>query len=43
MREEVWGEDRTIKVAINRLKKKIDPNGEKNYFISVRGVGYKMV
>ncbi|NEW60140.1 response regulator transcription factor [Sulfurovum sp. bin170] len=50
LREEVWGEDstsfdenRTIKVAINRLKKKIDPNGAKNYFVSVRGVGYKMV
>jgi len=50
LREEVWNEDsssfdenKTIKVAMNRLKKKIDPDGTKNYFVSVRGVGYKMV
>jgi DNA-binding response OmpR family regulator len=50
LREEVWGKDSssfdensTIKVAINRLKKKIDPKGEKEYFISVRGVGYKLI
>ncbi|MEA1953493.1 MAG: response regulator transcription factor [Campylobacterota bacterium] len=49
LRDEVWGDDsvsfndKTINVAINRLKKKIDPTGEKEYFMPVRGVGYKMV
>ena len=49
LRDEVWGEDsisfneKTINVTINRLKKKIDPSGEKNYFVPVRGVGYKMI
>ena len=49
LREEVWGNDRvdshdkTINVAINRLKKKIDPTGEKNYFVPVWGIGYKLV
>ena len=47
LREEVWGgsqnfHDKTINVAINRLKKKIDPEGVKNYFIPVWGVGYKL-
>lgn len=49
LREEVWGDDssdfhdKTINVAINRLKKKIDPDGVKNYFAPVWGVGYKLV
>jgi DNA-binding response OmpR family regulator len=49
LRDEVWGGDsisfneKTINVTINRLKKKIDPSGDKNYFVPVRGVGYKMV
>lgn len=49
LREEVWGDDssnfhdKTINVAINRLKKKIDPNGEKKYFAPVWGVGYKLL
>jgi DNA-binding response OmpR family regulator len=48
LRDEVWREDslnfnyKTISVTINRLKKKIDPKGEKKYFISVRGIGYKL-
>lgn len=48
LRDEVWGgggesfHDKTINVAINRLKKKIDPEGVKNYFIPVWGVGYKL-
>ena len=33
---------KTINVAINRLKNKIDPNGEKEYISSVWGVGYKL-
>lgn len=33
---------KTINVAINRLKKKIDPNGSKAYICSVWGVGYKL-
>ncbi len=38
LRDEVWGNEntdfheKTINVALNRLKKKIDPTGEKNYF-----------
>ena len=49
LRDEVWGDDssnfhdKTINVAINRLKKKIDPSGEKKYFMPVWGVGYKLL
>jgi len=47
LREEVWeqeGEgvnDNAVNVAINRLKNKIDPKNEQNYFHPVWGVGYK--
>ncbi|PHS32512.1 MAG: DNA-binding response regulator [Sulfurovum sp.] len=49
LRDEVWGEDsvnfhdKTINVAMNRLKKKIDPDGLKEYFVPIWGVGYKLV
>ena len=49
LRDEVWGDDsvnfhdKTINVAMNRLKKKIDSSGEKEYFAPVWGVGYKLV
>lgn len=49
LREEAWGSegdgvnDNAVNVAINRLKKKIDPTGEKEYFEPVWGVGYKLV
>ncbi len=49
LRDEVWGDDstnfhdKTISVAMNRLKKKIDPQGTKEYFSPVWGVGYKLV
>ena len=49
LRTEVWGEDnpdfhdKTINVAMNRLKKKIDPEGTKEYIVPVWGVGYKLV
>jgi len=49
LRDEVWGDDsakfhdKTINVTINRLKKKIDPKGEKEYFMPVWGIGYKLV
>ncbi|WP_295420902.1 response regulator transcription factor [Sulfurovum sp.] len=49
LRDEVWGDDstdfhdKTINVAMNRLKKKIDPNSEKEYIAPVWGVGYKLV
>ncbi len=33
---------KTINVAINRLKNKIDPDGSKAYITSVWGVGYKL-
>ena len=46
--DRVWNnpkeyQPKTVNVAINRLKEKIDPNKDKNYIISVRGIGYKMV
>ena len=47
LRDEVWGvegegvNDNAINVAINRLKSKIDPQNEQNYFHPVWGVGYK--
>ena len=49
LRDEVWGEDsadfhdKTINVAMNRLKKKIDPNANKEYFVPIWGIGYKLV
>ena len=49
LRDEAWGSegdgvnDNAVNVAINRLKKKIDPTGEKEYFVPVWGVGYKLV
>ena len=47
LRDEVWGSDgesvnnNSVNVAINRLKNKIDPRNEQNYFSPVWGVGYK--
>ncbi len=43
----VWGndefyQDRTVNVAINRLKEKIDPEKKKDYIKTVRGVGYTL-
>ncbi len=49
LRDEVWGDDsvnfhdKTINVAMNRLKKKIDPETVKEYFAPVWGVGYKLL
>jgi DNA-binding response OmpR family regulator len=45
--ESVWGDSenyqyKTVNVAINRLKEKIDPTKEKEYIQTVRGVGYKL-
>ncbi len=48
LREEVWGgestvfHDKTINVAMNRLKKKLDPEGGKHYIEPVWGIGYKL-
>jgi len=48
LRDEVWGDnsenfhDKSINVAINRLKKKIDIDGTKEYFTPVWGIGYKL-
>ena len=41
----VWGKNgdyqgRTVNVAINRLKEKIDPEKSKEYIKTVRGIGY---
>ncbi len=47
LREKAWGtegeevNDNAVNVAINRLKNKIDPDNEQNYFSPVWGVGYK--
>lgn len=47
LRDEVWGaegegiNDNAVNVAINRLKNKIDPQNEQNYFHPVWGLGYK--
>ena len=43
----VWGkgeeyQGRTVNVAINRLKEKIDPGKQKEYIKAVRGVGYSI-
>lgn len=49
LRDKVWGNDsatfhdKTINVALNRLKKKIDPMNKKNYFAPVWGIGYKLL
>jgi DNA-binding response OmpR family regulator len=32
--------EKTVNVAIKRLKAKIDPDGEKDYIRSIRGEGY---
>lgn len=45
--ENVWGDSenyqyKTVNVAINRLKEKIDPDKSKEYIETVRGVGYKL-
>ncbi|MRI57891.1 MAG: DNA-binding response regulator [Epsilonproteobacteria bacterium] len=43
--EHVWEDtkqERSVNVAIKRLKEKIDPDKTKNYIESVRGVGYKL-
>lgn len=45
--ESVWGGDdiyqeKTVNVAINRLKEKIDPTKEKEYIKTVRGIGYTL-
>jgi DNA-binding response OmpR family regulator len=45
--ENVWNDGgdyqyRTVNVAINRLKDKIDPDKTKDYIQTVRGIGYKL-
>ncbi|MDQ1264667.1 MAG: two-component system, OmpR family, alkaline phosphatase synthesis response regulator PhoP [Campylobacterota bacterium] len=45
--ENVWDDAeeyqyRTVNVAINRLKEKIDPDKTKEYIQTVRGIGYKL-
>lgn len=45
--DNVWGndevyQDRTVNVAINRLKDKIDHDKSKDYLKTVRGVGYTL-
>lgn len=45
--ESVWKnssicQDKTVNVAVKRLKDKIDPNKDKNYIKSIRGTGYTL-
>ncbi|MEA2098882.1 MAG: response regulator transcription factor [Campylobacterota bacterium] len=45
--ENVWRDTesfqyRTVNVAINRIKEKIDPDKTKDYIETVRGIGYKL-
>ncbi|RLA77711.1 MAG: DNA-binding response regulator [Epsilonproteobacteria bacterium] len=45
--QNVWDDSeeyqyRTVNVAINRLKEKIDPDKTKDYIQTIRGVGYKL-
>jgi DNA-binding response OmpR family regulator len=45
--DSVWEDDmnkqeKTVNVAIKRLKEKIDPNRDKNYIKSIRGEGYML-
>lgn len=40
--EEAYYQDKTVNVAINRLKKKIDPTKTKSYIKSIWGVGYTL-
>jgi two-component system, OmpR family, alkaline phosphatase synthesis response regulator PhoP len=45
--ENVWKDSehyqyKTVNVAINRLKEKIDPDKTKDYIQTVRGIGYKL-
>ena len=39
-KDEAFLQDKTVNVAINRLKKKIDPYKAKKYIKSIWGVGY---
>ena len=39
-KDEAYFQDKTVNVAVNRLKKKIDPDGDKDYIKSVWGIGY---
>jgi DNA-binding response OmpR family regulator len=45
--EEVWRDEeergpKSVNVAVNRLKKKIDREGEPSHIESVRGIGYRL-
>ncbi len=40
-RDENFNQEKTVNVAINRLKKKIDPLKKREYIKSIWGVGYK--
>lgn len=41
-KDETFFQDKTVNVAVNRLKKKIDPQGDKDYIKSIWGVGYTL-
>ena len=46
--QHVWKDERniqkrTINVTINRLRKKIDPSGDKIYIVPIHGIGYKLL
>lgn len=41
-KDEEFKQEKTVNVTINRLRKKIDPNKEKEYIEPIRGIGYKL-
>ncbi len=41
-KNEAFYQDKTVNVGIKRLKDKIDPNKDKNYIKSIRGMGYTL-
>jgi DNA-binding response OmpR family regulator len=41
-KDETFFQDKTVNVAVNRLKKKIDPDADKDYIKSIWGVGYTL-
>jgi len=45
--DEIWGDEeergpKSVNVAVNRLKKKIDREGEPSHIESIRGIGYRL-
>jgi len=41
-KDEEFKQEKTVNVTINRLRKKIDPDKNKEYIEPIRGIGYKL-